>query len=767
MRYLILLFSCWASILAFAQLETQNWYFGNNAGISFATSPPTALLNGAISTFEGSSTFSDAQGNLLFYTDGMFVYNKLHQQMPNGFGLLGNPSSAQSGVIVPKPGSQTDFYIFTVDAEGGPNGFRYSEVDITLDGGLGDVINSTKNSLLFAPSVEKVAAVAHANGVYYWVIGHGLHNNTYYAYLVDCNGINAPVTTAVGQIEGNPGWGYLASSSDGTKLASAMCNQGFELLDFNNLTGVVSNPILLLNPSEAYGVSFSPNNQLLYGCKISGGEIYQWDLTAGTTAAIISSMQTIGIGQGAGYQGGAIQQGLDGKLYIPHFSQPFLSCIQNPNQVGTSCNLQHAAIDLLGRNAQLGLPPFVQSFFTPQANIISQATCNSVAFTLDPPIQGVDSILWNFGDLQSGSLNFSGLTSPNHTYPNAGNYTVTLIKYVECIADTVVYNLNLDTAGFHTTINVQECDSIYLWNGQILNQSGTYQEAYTTLLGCDSTITLNLILGSIIPTVSSASACEQYTWEGQNFNTSGNYQIILQSIYGCDSILQLDLTINPIYSTAITTNLCPGEQVTLNGVNYVNPGTYTIPLQSSEGCDSTIVLTVNLLPKPNQPIISSEIPICENDNIKLYSNLSPGTIHWTGPSNYSSNEWVNFISGTIAQSGTYSAYIDLNGCHSDTSDISLQLQDLIKSSDFNVPNVITPNGDQINDYWDLNELFQNCFDFELLFMNRWGELVFSGNRYGAKFNGEDTSGQALIEGIYFYKLRIENEERHGFIHVIQ
>ena len=52
-------------------------------------------------------------------------------------------------------------------------------------------------------------------------------------------------------------------------------------------------------------------------------------------------------------------------------------------------------------------------------------------------------------------------------------------------------------------------------------------------------------------------------------------------------------------------------------------------------------------------------------------------------------------------------------------------------------------------------------------MNRWGELVFSGNRYGAKFNGEDTSGQALIEGIYFYKLRIENEERHGFIHVIQ
>jgi hypothetical protein len=217
---------CIISFITKAQLETQNWYFGLNAGITFATIPPSALLNGAISTFEGSSTISDAQGNLLFYTDGMFVYNNLHQQMPNGFGLLGNPSSAQSGVIVPKPGSNTIFYVFTVDAEGGPNGFRYSTVDMSLDNGLGDVIASSKNTLLFAPSVEKVAAVSHANGLYYWVIAHGLHNNTYYAYLIDCSGINAPITSNVGQIEGNPGWGCLSASSDGTKLATAMCNKG-------------------------------------------------------------------------------------------------------------------------------------------------------------------------------------------------------------------------------------------------------------------------------------------------------------------------------------------------------------------------------------------------------------------------------------------------------------------------------------------------------------------------------------------------------------
>jgi gliding motility-associated-like protein len=373
--------------------EGNIWYFGNNAGITFETNPPSALNNGAISTFEGCATFSDNQGNLLFYTDGMFVYNKLHQQMPNGFGLLGNPSSAQSGVIVPKPGSQTDFYVFTVAAEGGSNGFRYSEVDMTLDGGLGDVIIPSKNTLLFAPSAEKVAAVAHANGVNYWVISHGINNNSYYAYLLDFNGINNPVISDVGQIESNPGWGYLASSIDGTKLASAMCNQGFELLDFNNQTGVVSNPILLNNPGSAYGISFSPNSQILYGCEIAGGQIYQWDLNAGSSSSIISSMQVIGTGQGSsgGYKGGAIQQGRDGKLYIPQFNQPYLSCINNPNQLGNGCNLQHFAIDLQGNNAQLGLPTFFSSIFeSPPAGCDSVATA---AITITPTITPTFSIV--------------------------------------------------------------------------------------------------------------------------------------------------------------------------------------------------------------------------------------------------------------------------------------------------------------------------------------------------------------------------------------
>src|SRR5688572_18740112 len=182
MRKLYILFAlhviCFCAV---AQGEANNWYFGVNAGITFNGGAPVALTNGVLSTSEGSASISDRNGNLLFYTDGIRVWNRNHTQMPNGFGLAGNPSSAQSGVIVPKPGSTTMFYVFTVSEEGNAPGACYSEVDMTLDSGNGDVIPGTKNTLLLpSPTSEKIAAVKHANGLFVWVIVHKMFTNEYY-----------------------------------------------------------------------------------------------------------------------------------------------------------------------------------------------------------------------------------------------------------------------------------------------------------------------------------------------------------------------------------------------------------------------------------------------------------------------------------------------------------------------------------------------------------------------------------------------------------
>src|SRR5262245_41029728 len=89
-----------------AQKQNNTWYFGGQAGISFNTSPPTALTNGALSTLEGCAAISDAKGDLLFYSDGVTVWNKDHQPMVNGTGLEGHASATQAAVIVPLPYSK-------------------------------------------------------------------------------------------------------------------------------------------------------------------------------------------------------------------------------------------------------------------------------------------------------------------------------------------------------------------------------------------------------------------------------------------------------------------------------------------------------------------------------------------------------------------------------------------------------------------------------------------------------------------------------------
>lgn len=148
-RLIICILLLSTSLSVIAQKEAFYWYFGQKAGIRFQDdgSDPVAVLDGNISTNEGCATISDMEGNLLFYTDGVTVYNRNHEIMTGGDNLYGHASATQSGVIVPLPGSATRYYIFTVSALSAKDtkGFRYSIVD--LSNGLGSVID--KNILLF------------------------------------------------------------------------------------------------------------------------------------------------------------------------------------------------------------------------------------------------------------------------------------------------------------------------------------------------------------------------------------------------------------------------------------------------------------------------------------------------------------------------------------------------------------------------------------------------------------------------------------------
>ena len=236
------------SNVGFSQNEANIWYFGQNAGLDFNSGSPAPLLDGQIDTTEGCATISDNTGNLLFYTDGITVWNRNHIIMLNGTGLNGDVSSTHSAIIVPKPSSSTIYYIFTVDNLAGSNGLQYSEVDITLDSGLGGV-TTNKNIMLFTPTTEKITAIKSSTSEEYWVVSHKWNSNEFLAYNISSTGVNTtPIVSTTGAtitgINDNT-VGQIKISPDGTKIAVAR-SQGLsevQLFDFDAASGAISNVI--------------------------------------------------------------------------------------------------------------------------------------------------------------------------------------------------------------------------------------------------------------------------------------------------------------------------------------------------------------------------------------------------------------------------------------------------------------------------------------------------------------------------------------------
>lgn len=463
---IIIVLICLNVSFVYSQKESANWYFGEFAGLNFNSGNPVPLLDGQLFTSEGCATISDPNGNLLFYTDGVSVWDRRHVMMPNGYGLLGHSSSTESALIIPKPGSKSRFFIFTIDQpsyflKNVPtiNGVNYSEVDLALNNGFGDIVNSVKNIHLITynpndalekkfKSSEKVTAVTHSDGSSIWVITSFM--DRFYSFLVDFNGVNSnPVistvqqsiqpilneeganVTAIGYLKVSPNGKRIAIAHSSTTLGSPRTGRkksGKVLLyNYNNSNGTVSNQEELLSGAYPYGVEFSPNSKLLYITNNTfnesdvfvNGDLYQYNLESSNIAA---SRQTIKSSQNVA---GALQLAIDGKIYRAGYkvlaSGLDMSVIRDPNNIGTLCNYSENSLNLRGRASKLGLPPFVQSIFLYTFDYEFTCLGDQTHFFITSE-EPYDSVVWSFGDGQSSTDE-----EPLHTYSSGGVYSVSLI----------------------------------------------------------------------------------------------------------------------------------------------------------------------------------------------------------------------------------------------------------------------------------------------------------------------------------------------------
>jgi PKD repeat protein len=433
--------------------QADRWYFGQNAGLDFRTQDPVVdLTNYLLNVPTSPAIMADSLGNILFFTDGVKVFNNLDQIMPNGDGLHGFVGYPMPVLIVPKPGPENKYFIFTTHRpQINPNdpgpfyGLEYNEVDLNLNEGYGDV--TVKNKVLLQPEVcSKLTSVRHSNGMDYWVVAHKFNSSEFCAFRVNSSGVDTLnyMSSLIGTVHAAPGEtnnaiGYMKISPDGTKLALTIYGSGIcEVFNFDASTGQVTNAIT--SPpifDDAYGIEFSPDSRFLYSTITSismplpgntpPSYLFQFDVSLG--ASMFNAYDTIASDTSGSYFGGT-QLGTDGRIYISRspYGNGALSVIQNPKRKGQACNFVSNAIDLQGKSSRFGFPNFIQSYFNlPHFNTTRTAFGDTTFFTLQNN-SNIDEVFWQFGDPASGS-NTSSDMQPGHVFSAPGAYQVQVTEY--------------------------------------------------------------------------------------------------------------------------------------------------------------------------------------------------------------------------------------------------------------------------------------------------------------------------------------------------
>jgi len=410
-----------------AQNEKNNWIFGYHSRASFGPIPYNGIPS--INSDQACSSISDSAGNLQFYTDGVWVWNRNGAVMPGvqTTQLQGYADTSQGALIVPKPGSGcNEYYIFTTQS---PFNFphptlMYSVVQMNAmtGGGLGDV--TVKNVVLQPDVSSQITAVGDGTGNY-WVMSHsygggGAPNNVFYPFYVSASGVTPmPSSTGYPHITGHniasnglyaAGWGAVGQmkfSQDGTRVASAVPSKYVEVCNFNKVNGLVSGCIVFnsdlsllhfpFDASTVYGIEFAPLGRYLYVSTYGEAfpspgsycQLVQFDLQIPGPGVVVATSPS-------NYRGktdmGELQLAPDGSgIYLARHGTVFLSGtyyisrVPFPDNPYPSCGFVQFGKALSGMPSW-GLPNMVQGPLS--CATCTMTTINGVTFCCSTDVNG-------------------------------------------------------------------------------------------------------------------------------------------------------------------------------------------------------------------------------------------------------------------------------------------------------------------------------------------------------------------------------------------
>ena len=203
------------------------------------------------------------------------------------------------------------------------------------------------------------------------------------------------------------------------------------------------------------------------------------------------------------------------------------------------------------------------------------------------------------------------------TYTTAGIYTDTTISQTTCSDTIAILDLRVEPS-YDTLVNAKICQGeAYAFNGINHTATGEYKYELQSVYGCDSILTLNLVVSPLYDTTIYEGICngDSYTSSGFNESQSGIYEAQLTSSAGCDSIVRLNLTVFPTFDIVYKEQIEEGMVYTQHGFNESETGVYIHEGVSIHGCDSTTTLDLFVKKVPIIYIPNVFTPSKDSNNI--------------------------------------------------------------------------------------------------------------------------------------------------------
>lgn len=694
---------------AYAQHDAV-WTFGTHGGLKFGVTGLQSFTS-SMTARGNSASISDASGNLMFYTDGNYVWDKNNNLMPGGINLTNGPTPmfevldpgngwmADATAISMMPGSETKYYIFSerrdpidpnwLSSPCDPAKLYYSIVDMSLNNGLGEV---TIKGVLVDTNVQKLTMVA-GNNCNIWLVTHEAEGSAYKSYEITSLGVNPQ---AVVSITGSSltNWGnvdvagMLTVSPDRTKLVltnMASSSASLELSDFDPATGIVSGAASLPYPNSVVlppgyffssilwqAAAFSPDNTKLYITTFEG-LLIQYDLAVTPASGqvigqITNSNNTVtGMVRNCFIYQSSMKLGPDGKIYF-HYEET--------QGNGTQFYITMPNNDALG--------------VIDQPNVAGAGCGVSIQPVLYIP------------------------TAPFTHYPIHFPNELGIVR----VTDTITESKNICLRDSAVLIATDTSGSVYAWQdasggySRTVHQPGLYTLRYQTFNPCVFHIDTFKVgtPGFEFTLGNDTTICGKPPYELETMVPSGTY-------------LWPDMSRSNSYLADST-------------------GTYWVAV-TKNGCTITDSIQLTFIDIAQD--LGPDILLCVDDpiHINLEATLPGGaTANWssgtTGPT-YSVTDtgtyWVEVkLAPCVASDSFHIAYDPFCYCH------------------FAMPTAFSPNNDGMNDLF-MPALAPACpvSSYMLSIYNRWGERVFSGTKPEIGWDGTYQGAQADV-GTYMYRI---------------